>query len=141
MKLKTLATTSIIVSSLLLAAGAYAWNPDRSGDPAERHGPPTPEQQLAHLAYRLQLTDEQSAQLLQVLQAADADRQELRDQIMAQMGPELCAVQTHTEANILAILTPEQAEAFAQLQEEHQSRLQNKRGGGPFPDCAAYEDN
>ncbi|MGD2129064.1 MAG: hypothetical protein PVJ17_07150 [Lysobacterales bacterium] len=141
MKLKTFATTSIIVSGLLLAASTYAWNPDRRGDPGERHGPPTAEQQLARLADQLQLTDEQSAQLLQVLQAAEADRQELRDRIMAQMGPELCAVQSSTEADILAILTPEQSEEFAQLQEERQARFQNRRGGGPFPDCSSYDDN
>lgn len=144
MKLKSFATTSIIVSGLLLAASTYAWNPDRPGDPGdpgEHHGPPTPERQLARLADRLQLTDEQSAQLLQVLQASEADRQELHDRIMAQMGPELCAVQSTTEANIMAILTPEQAEEFAQLQEERQARFNNRRGGGPFGDCSAYEGN
>jgi Spy/CpxP family protein refolding chaperone len=60
---------------------------------------------------------------------------------MAQMGPELCAVQSSTEADILAILTPEQSEEFAQLQEERQARFQNRRGGGPFPDCSSYDDN
>lgn len=141
MKSKTFATASTIVCGLLLAASTYAWNPDRPGDPGERHGPPTPEQQLAHLAGRLQLTDEQSAQLLQVLQAADADREELHQQIMTQIGPELCAVRKQTEADILAILTPEQAEEFAQLRDEHQARSQNRRNGGPFPDCSAYDGN
>jgi len=141
MKLKSIASTSLITCSLLLASGAYAWNPDRRGEAPERHGPPTAEAQLARLADQLRLNDEQSAQMLQVLQDAQADRQQIHDRMMEQMGPELCAAQQNTEKNILAILTPEQAELFAQLQEERQTRLQNRRGGGPTPpDCTSYGD-
>lgn len=141
MKLKSFAAASFIASGLLIASGAYAWHPDRSGDAPDRRGPPTAEAQLARLADRLQLTDEQSAQMLQVLQDAQADRQQIRDKIMEQMGPELCAAQQNTEQNIVAILTPEQAELFAQMQEEHQASVQNRRGGGPIPpDCSGYDD-
>jgi Spy/CpxP family protein refolding chaperone len=138
MKMKSFATTSILVSGLLLTAGAFAWNPDAPGDPRERHGPPTAEHQLARLSEQLQLSDEQSAQMLQVLQAAEAERRQLHEQIMEQMGPELCATQRNTEENILAILTPEQMELFAQLNEERRTRQQNRRGGGL--DCPAYDD-
>jgi Spy/CpxP family protein refolding chaperone len=115
-------------AALAFAAGALA-DPPRGHVPEGNwhHGPPGAEQQLSRLDQALDLSDEQSAELLAVLQAADAERQALHERVMAEFGPEFCALVQDTDADILAVLTPEQAATYQQLKAERQERL----GVGP----------
>ena len=124
-------TAILSLSALLFAASAMAEPPRGNGPGGEwHHGPPGAEQQLSRLDQALDLSDEQSAELLTVLQAADAERQALHERVMAEFRPEICALVQETDADILAVLTPEQAESYRQMQEERRQRQGGGWGGG-----------
>ena len=130
------------LTALVCAASAMAEPPHGQGPGGEwHHGPPGPEQQLSRLDQALDLSDEQSAELLAVLQAADAEREALHERVMAEFRPELCALMQDTDADILAVLTPEQAATWQQIKDE---RRQHKEGGRGHRfgdlDCAAAGD-
>ena len=117
-----------------MAALAQAERSDRYW----HHGPPGAESQLAHLDRALELTDEQSLQLLEVLQVAEAERAALHERVMESLKPEICALKQNTEAEILTILTPEQAATFEQMHQERAGRKESRRAGrhgGPALDC------
>ena len=146
MTIRPLTIPLVLAVAALLASGSapaqqrpatHDWQrPDPQGWHTPRAGA---EQQLARLSEQLQLSDEQSLQLLEVLQAAQHQRQELHALIMEQMQPEICAQMRNSEADILAILTPEQAGQFLLLKEERQARLGERRGNDGFapPECPA----
>jgi Spy/CpxP family protein refolding chaperone len=119
------------LSALMFAASAMAEPPRGNGPGGEwHHGPPGAEQQLSRLDQALDLSDEQSAELLAVLQAADAERQALHERVMAEFRPEICALMQDTDADILAVLTPEQAATWQQMKEERRQRQGGGWGGG-----------
>lgn len=135
--------TILALTTAMFAASAMAEPPRGKGNSGEwRHGPPGAEQQLARLDQALELSDEQSAELLGVLQAADAERQALHERVMAEFRPEICALMLETEADIIAVLTPEQAETFQQLKEERRQRKDGGWGGHMAGfGCYAGEDD
>ena len=130
----------LATAALLTAGSALAGPPDHDG--SWRMGPPGPEQRLARLAQGLDLSPEQSRQMLEVLQAAEADHQAVRTRFFEEAGPELCAIRQNTEADILALLTPEQALQFQARQQEERpgQRAQNRQGAGAALDCPAYDN-
>jgi Spy/CpxP family protein refolding chaperone len=128
----------LATAALLTAGGALAEPPDRDG--AWRVGPPGPEQRLARLAQGLDLSPEQARQMLEVLQEAEVDHQAVRTRFFEEAGPELCAIRQNTEADILALLTPEQAAQFQLHKEEGQGRRSGQRDRrGSALECPAEE--
>jgi Spy/CpxP family protein refolding chaperone len=133
MKLSILSGTTL---ALLLAAGtAHAGDP---GDHHGRHGPDL-EKRVAHMAVELDLSDEQSQQLLAVLQASAAEREALQAKIDEQFKPEMCALHLATKEQVLEILTAEQA-AEMEGHLDRMSGVADARGwrgpkGGPMQDC------
>lgn len=126
--------TALFLAGLLSAGTALAERPDRNW----QHGPPDAVGQLAHLDRALDLSDEQSKELLEILQASQAEREALHAQIMESLGPEICALRESTEAEILAILTPEQAELFQEMRQERNDR-RHARHGPPALDCTGQD--
>jgi Spy/CpxP family protein refolding chaperone len=126
--------TALFLTGLLSAGAALAERP--AGD--WHHGPPDAVGQLARLDRALDLSDEQSTQLLEVLLASQAEREALHAQIMESLGPEICALRESTEAEILAILTPEQAAAFQQMTQERAGR-RHARHDPPALDCSGQD--
>ena len=131
---------SLAATALLVSAAAYAGPPDHDG--SWRMGPPNAEQRLARMSQELDLNPEQSRRMLQLLQEAEADHDAVRARFFEEAGPELCAIRQNTEAEILDLLTPEQAEQFQLLKEENALRRNLKQLGhrGAFPDCPALDD-
>jgi len=113
------------MTGLLASGSVMAGPPDH--DPMWRAGPPSPEQHLARLSQELDLNEDQSRQMLRLLQDAHADHEALRTRMHEQFQPELCALRQDTQAGILDILTAEQAETFLLLQEQNQSRAGQAR--------------
>jgi Spy/CpxP family protein refolding chaperone len=105
-------------------------------------GPPNAEQRLARMSEELGLDPDQSRQMLRLLQEAQADHEAVRARFYEEAGPELCAIRQNTEAEIMALLTPEQAEQFQLLKEENALRRSLKQRGhrGAFPDCPGLDD-
>jgi Spy/CpxP family protein refolding chaperone len=125
---------TIAAAALLTAGSTLAGPPDRQD--SWRMGPPGPEQRLARLSQELDLSPEQSQQMLQLLQAAEDEHEAVRARFFEQAGPELCAIRQATEAGILALLTVEQAEQFQLMQEEGALRRNQQRNrSGDFPAC------
>jgi len=115
---------AIALSGLLAAGTAAAGHPD--SDRSGHHGAFNAEHQLARLDRALHLSDEQSAELLPVLQAAEAERQALHQRVMEQLKPEVCAQLQATHEEILTVLTPEQAEEFDNIISDRKGRFQDR---------------
>lgn len=128
-------TASIAVTLLLCTSTAQAGGRD---DHRGRHGPDL-EKRVAHMAVELDLSDEQSEQLLTVLQASLAEREALQEKIDAQFKPELCALHLATREQVRAILTEEQAAELEgrmdRLADGGEPRGWHGRKGGPALDC------
>ena len=130
---KPVTAASLILAAMMTAGLALAQ--EERLDRQWHHGPPGAAQKLAHLDQALDLTDEQAQQLLQVLQAAEAEREALHGQVMNTYQPEICALRQTTEAEIRAILTADQIVALEQLQEQRAGRREGRRGP-PRLDCS-----
>ena len=125
--------------SISAAGTAVAQSGEDSRD--WRQGPPSVEEVLARMSTALDLSDQQSVDLLVVLQEHAAQRAALHEQSMALIGPEICAQRAAAEEDILAILTPEQTDQFLEMKEMRQAKAgERNRGRGPKgPDCSQYE--
>ena len=130
---------ALLAAFILVSVNASAGQDrERNGDRPERHGPPDAEMRVAKMTQQLDLSDEQSADLLVVMQGLDIERNALREEMQAQMEPELCRLQISTEREIATILTAEQ---LIQLEEKKGQRDGKRRGrrGMENLDCSAYE--
>lgn len=122
-----------LILAVMLTAGIALAQTERL-DRQWHHGPPGAAQKLAHLDQALGLSDEQAQQLLEVLQAAEAEREALHAEAMDAYQPEICALRQTTEAEIRAILTPEQIAMLEERQQGHAGRREGRRGP-PELDC------
>jgi hypothetical protein len=92
-----------------------------------QHGPPDAETRLARLTSALDLSDEQSAELLAFFQNMDQERLALREQIIREMTPQICAHRADTEAELARILSQEQLAWMEELKANRQQRGQGKQ--------------
>jgi Spy/CpxP family protein refolding chaperone len=142
MKHQSSKLTWVLVAASLLVAGTATARQDRDSrdGPPSHHGGPDAETRVAHMTRQLDLSDEQSAELLLVMQATDAEREVLRQEFRKQAEPELCALQLSTEREISNILTEEQQATLEDMKQERGGRSgnRNSRGAGKM-DCSAYE--
>lgn len=138
MKRNKLALFAALTLAALFTAGAALAQAQRI-DRQWHHGPPGAVQQLVHLEQALDLTDDQSLQLLEVLQTAEVEREALHTRAMESFEPEVCALRERTQAEILAILTPEQAATLEQLKQERAGRRESRRGA-PMLECPDLDD-
>ena len=132
---------SMLAVASLLAAGSVVAQQQFNGGRDWHHGPPSVEEKLARISDALDLTDQQSTEMLAILQEQEANREALHQRTMDLMGAEICAQKAQTEEAILAILDPDQAELFLQLKEERPirtNRQTHSRKGLDGPDCSAY---
>ena len=100
-------TASILAVVSLLAAGS-AFAEKQHGGRDWQKGPPSVEERLARISAALDLNDEQSLEMLAILQEQEENKAALHEQMMELMGPEICAQRAQTEEAILGILTAEQ---------------------------------
>jgi hypothetical protein len=94
---------------------------------ARQHGPPDAETRVAHLTTALDLSDEQSADLLVFFQTADQERLALREQMIQEMAPQICALRADTDAELARILNQEQLALMEELKANRKQRGQGKR--------------
>jgi len=130
------AASVLAVASLLSAGSVVAQHHKDDSDWQKR--PASTEEKLARISTALGLSDEQSVQMLVVLQQQAENRAALHQQKMTLLGPEICAQRAETEDAILAILTAEQTELFLQIKEDRQNNPDRKGHAGQRPgelDC------
>ena len=141
MKTRLAKTVSIVAVVSLLAAGS-AFAEKQYGGRDWQKGPPSVEQKLARISDALDLSDEQSAQMLRILQQQEQAKRARHDEIMALMGPEICAQRAEAEDAILSILDEEQTALYLEIRQQRQERgdkhRRQGRAGDPL-DCNAFE--
>jgi len=132
--------TLLLVSlATVLISGSTLAQYER-GDRGRHHGPPDAETRVAHMTKSLDLTDEQSAELLQLMQAVDLEREALHQKMMNQMEPEICDLQLRVEADTISILTDEQLAMYESRKDGRGSkRGEHERHGMRNLDCSAYD--
>jgi Spy/CpxP family protein refolding chaperone len=131
--------TTLLAISLALALfpASQLW---AQPDQARHHGPPDAEMRVAHMSRALELSDEQSARLLEVFQAVDEERQALHEQAMLQMKPQLCELQLATRAEVHEILDAEQLARLEDMKARRESDNDRRKKRGMHDlDCSAYE--
>lgn len=129
-------TTLLAISLALLLASQVQARPDR----ARHHGPPDAEMRVAHMSRALELSDEQSARLLEVFQVADEERRVLREQTLQQIKPQICELQLATKAAVSEILNQEQLTKLEEMKAGHESNNGRRRSRGMHDlDCSAFE--
>lgn len=130
----TLLTITLMVT--LFAAVQLQAGPDRG----RHHGRPDAEMRVAHMSRALGLSDQQSAELLELFQALDEERRALQEQTMEGMKPQFCELQSAMRAELGRILDEEQ---LAQLEEMKASRESDndrwKSRGMHDLDCSEFE--
>ncbi len=123
----------VLLAVTLLPATNLQAQPDRAG----QHGPPDAETRVAHLTRALDLTDQQSAELLEVFQAVDEEREALRQQARLQMKPQICELQLATEAEVSRILDEKQAAKLEDIKAgQKPARARGDRLGMHELDCS-----
>jgi len=131
--------TTLLATTLALAlfpASQLQAQPDQ----ARHHGPPDAEMRVSHMSRALELSEEQSARLLEVFQAVDEERQALHEQVMLQMKPQLCERQLATRAEVQEILDAEQLAILEDKKARRESNNNRKNWRGMRDlDCSAYE--
>jgi Spy/CpxP family protein refolding chaperone len=128
----------LATAAMLTASTASAGPPEQEGP--WRMGPAGPEQRLARLSEQLDLSPEQSLQVLELLQAAADDHEAVRERFVEQFGPEICAIRQNTEAEILALLTPGQVAQFELLRAQGaEKQTRQRKGPKAHPDCTAFD--
>ena len=134
--------TAVLAAALAFSASAMAGHPRHQGNPGFFGAPPSTAEKLARLTEALGLTDAQQVEMLEVLQANEQRRQELRERTMNLMGAEICQGRADGEAAILAVLDDEQAARFLAKKEERGANDSGKRRRGESrPDCSQYQDS
>ena len=93
--------------------------------------PPKPEQlshhMLADMQARLKLTDQQVAQIRPLMKKTGQELETIRNETMKRVRTQLDA----TDAQISALLTPDQQAEFAKMVKEHRARHRREHVHGP----------
>lgn len=130
-------TPSLLAITLVLSITSQL---QAQPDQARHQGPPDAETRVAHLTGALELSDQQSARLLEVFQAVDEERQALREQAMLQMKPQICELQLATREEIHQILNEEQLAKLETIMAKRKSDGAHRQWRGAHDlDCSAYE--
>ena len=130
----TLLTITLMVT--LFAASQLQAGPDRG----RHHGRPDAEMRVAHMSSALGLSDEQSAQLLELFQAVDEERRALHEQTMERMKPQFCELQLATHAELERILDEEQLAQLEEMKASRESDNDRRRSRGKHDlDCSEIE--
>ncbi len=116
----------LVTVFLVVAAGSA----EAQGKRHHRQAPDI-EKRVERLTGELDLTAEQSEQLLAVLEASAEEREALRARYEEQMKPEFCAIHLNTMEDVRAILSPEQAAQLEGRLEGWAEAMdaQDRRGG------------
>jgi len=136
----------VAAATLFFAASAAAQNGQANGydrangfDRSAHHGPADAETRVAHMTQLLDLSDDQSAELLEIMQAVDQERMALHEQAFKDLEPEICALQLNVAAEVKTILTEDQLALLEAKRNEREKDRFARSWRGMQLDCSAYE--
>lgn len=118
---------ALVIFALGCAAGALGLTAYRSWARGEGRGGPRGGRGFERVFDRLDLSDEQKAQVRQILGDARAELDAMR----RESEPRFEEVRRRSDERLRQVLTPEQWQRFQQLKEEMRGRRRGHRGGGP----------
>ena len=137
-----IALSGILATGLTLGSAAAFAQQDSPPDPSAQQGggghrqPPTPDEQVARMTKRYNLSADQQAQIkpiladqLQKMMALREDSSLSRDDKMTKMK----SIREDSSSKIQALLNDTQKQQFAQDQQRAQERFQQRGGGAPPP--------
>jgi Spy/CpxP family protein refolding chaperone len=103
------------------------------GNGGPHHGPMDPAQRTAELTKHLHLTADQQAKVKSTLESARSEMESLRGGSMSQPDrhAKMMEIRSNTNAQIRAVLDPEQQKKFDRMQARQEERMENRRGGPP----------
>ena len=133
---------STLLLTITLALALFPLSQLQAGsDRGRNHGPPDAEMRVARMSRFLELSDEQSARLLELFQAVDEERQALHEQAMLQLKPQICEIQASTRAGVSEILDEEQLAQMDEMMALHESKGRKGRKGRGMQDldCSEFE--
>lgn len=133
--MKAIITRWVPVAALVLASVAWAQQGPGKG---QGHGRPSLDDRVARLSQELDLTDEQAADVREIMQQAQASRPNVRIMEREEARPALCKHMLETDAQIKAVLTESQVEQYETFKESRKAGLGGGRGRGPV-DCSEFE--
>ena len=119
---------SMLLAVITLTPAMSFANDDGTGPRHRPHGPPSAERLVERLGHELDLTPEQSGDLLVVLKAAEEERHALHQRAREAIAPEICALRAETEAQVRDILDDAQVDQFEQLKADRRERFPERRG-------------
>ena len=128
----------LVLIGFVLWLAAIGWLPVSAASAAPG-GPrsSTPEQRLAQMQIKLDLTDEQMEQIRPILAAQAAKAQDIRNHYQGQdrrrMRAEIRELREETRTALATVLTAEQLVKWQQLRDERQRKRQRSRSTGPHP--------
>jgi hypothetical protein len=114
--------TLCILLGLLVSNAVLAQSGSRQGKSDWQR--PDISKRVAHMSVELELTEEQTAKLLEVMAMSEAERETLSEQHLLDM----CSLRDRSSAQIEDILTDEQSIRFAELKTQMEMRRGERRG-------------
>ena len=112
----------------LALAACVAW----PAQAQERRRGMDPEERLELLTEKLQLTEEQAAEIAPILSAHDEKRRELFEQRSSERGAmreQMEALRSQMDEELAAVLSADQMESLRELRAETRERFRKGRGG------------
>lgn len=132
------ALLALALSAVSLAPVAFAQDSAPTGSdsspsagPGPQHSAPDPQKQAARLSKRLGLSDDQSAKITTILQNRQQQISALRgDGSLSQQDrhAKMHSIQQDSDAQINAVLTPDQQTQYANMKQEMKNRMQSAHG-------------
>jgi Spy/CpxP family protein refolding chaperone len=126
--IKHLLASLCLVASLSAPGSVFAIPQDSTATTPART-PPSPEQVVNVLANKLALSDAQKNAITPII----ADRQQKMKDLMSdsspgrQRGRQMRQIMSDSDAKINAILTPDQQQKYAQLEQERREQRQHQK--------------
>ena len=114
---------TLLTALIALSLGSAQAQTDAGNERGKKHGMHHRGDRIAHLTEKLDLTDEQAAEVTAIIEESKA----LHMEIQASVQDEHCAVRENTLSDLAAVLNDEQLAQFEEMKDKRMNR--GLRGG------------
>jgi Spy/CpxP family protein refolding chaperone len=124
-----MSSKALVFAMVILAAAAVASAFEESGSQTGKAGARTAEERLEEFSKKLDLNDDQKAQVKTILESAQGEMKELREAegSRREKGSRLRELGKETNGKIRAVLNHEQKNKFDELVAEKKSQMRERR--------------
>jgi Spy/CpxP family protein refolding chaperone len=124
-----MSSKALVFAMVILAAATVASAFEESGSQTGKAGARTAEERLEEFSKKLDLNDDQKAQVKTILESAQGEMKELREAegSRREKGSRLRELGKETNGKIRAVLNDEQKKKFDELVEQKKSEMRERR--------------